>query len=124
MKLLILILSSFSLSLLSDSVLDKFNIIIKNDLTFNHRSLDSNNEISESVGSLIHDGEVILINVDSPFKERYQISDKTIDIYDFDFNQSRSISIFRPEVSSPDDFIFPKSLDSFFLFDCNSSTDI
>ena len=93
MKLLILILSSFSLNLLSDSVLDKFNIIIKNDLTFNHRSLDSNNEISESVGSLIHDGEVILINVDSPFKERYQISDKTIDIYDFDFNQSRSISL-------------------------------
>ena len=93
MKLLILILSSLSLNLLSDSVLERFNIIIKNDLTFNHRSLDSNNEISESVGSLIHDGEVILINVDSPFKERYQISDKTIDIYDFDFNQSRSISL-------------------------------
>jgi hypothetical protein len=93
LKLLVLILSSLSLNLLSDSVLEKFNIIIKNDLTFNHRSLDSNNEISESTGSLIHDGEVIVINVDSPFKERYQISDKTIDIYDFDFNQSRSISL-------------------------------
>ena len=77
LKLLILILSSLSLNLLSDSVLERFNIIIKNDLTFNHRYLDSNNEVSESVGSLIHDGEVILINVDSPFKERYQISEKT-----------------------------------------------
>ena len=89
----IITLSIISLNLFPDSTLVKFNTLIKNDLTFKHKSLDFNNELSESLGNLIHKDNKIIINIESPYKERYQINEKTIDVYDFDFEQSRSILI-------------------------------
>ena len=92
MKLIYLIACLISFNLFSDSSINTFNNLIKENLIFNQKSLNQvSNEYSISSGNLIHSDNLITININKPFKERYEINDSYIDIYDYDFDQHKKI---------------------------------
>tara|TARA_B000000475_G_C15989457_1_gene444472 strand:+ start:1340 stop:1807 length:468 start_codon:yes stop_codon:yes gene_type:complete len=87
-------LSLFSFNLSSESSIDKFNNLINKDLSFVQKSLDAiSNQYIESTGTLIHQDALIIVNIKTPYKEKYTISDTFIDVYDYDFEQSRVIQL-------------------------------
>ena len=94
MKLLLIIFSLFSFNLSSESSVDKFNNLINKDLSFVQKSLDAiSNQYIESTGTLIHQDALIIVNIKTPYKEKYTINDTFIDVYDYDFEQSRVIQL-------------------------------
>jgi outer membrane lipoprotein-sorting protein len=87
-------LSLFSFNLSSESSIDKFNNLINKDLSFVQKSLDPiSNQYIESTGTLIHQDALIIVNIKTPYKEKYTINDTFIDVYDYDFEQSRVIQL-------------------------------
>lgn len=92
LKLIYLIACLISFNLFSDSSINTFNNLIKENLIFNQKSLNQvSNEHSISSGNLVHSDNLITININKPFKERYEINDSYIDIYDYDFDQHKKI---------------------------------
>jgi outer membrane lipoprotein-sorting protein len=87
-------LSLFSFNLSSESSINKFNNLINKDLSFVQKSLDAiSNQYIESTGTLIHQDALIIVNIKTPYKEKYTINDTFIDVYDYDFEQSRVIQL-------------------------------
>ena len=87
-------MSLFSFNLSSESSIDKFNNLINKDLSFVQKSLDPiSNQYIESTGTLIHQDALIIVNIKTPYKEKYTINDTFIDVYDYDFEQSRVIQL-------------------------------
>lgn len=87
-------MSLISFNLSSESSIDKFNNLINKDLSFVQKSLDAiSNQYIESTGTLIHQDALIIVNIKTPYKEKYTINDTFIDVYDYDFEQSRVIQL-------------------------------
>ena len=87
-------MSLFSFHVSSESSIDKFNNLIDKDLSFVQKSLDPiSNEYIESAGTLIHQDALIIVNIETPYKEKYTINNTFIDVYDYDFEQSRVIQL-------------------------------
>ena len=87
-------MSLFSFNLSSESSVDKFNNLINKDLSFVQKSLDAiSNQYIESTGTLIHQDALIIVNIKTPYKEKYTINNTFIDVYDYDFEQSRVIQL-------------------------------
>ena len=87
-------MSLFSFNLSSESSIDKFNNLIDKDLSFVQKSLDAiSNQYIESTGTLIHQDALIIVNIKTPYKEKYTINNTFIDVYDYDFEQSRVIQL-------------------------------
>ena len=94
LKPLLIILSLFSFHVSSESSIEKFNNLIDKDLSFVQKSLDPiSNEYIESAGTLIHQDALIIVNIETPYKEKYTINNTFIDVYDYDFEQSRVIQL-------------------------------
>lgn len=87
-------MSLISFNLSSESSIDKFNNLINKDLSFVQKSLDAiSNQYIESTGTLIHQDALIIVNIKTPYKEKYTINNTFIDVYDYDFEQSRVIQL-------------------------------
>ena len=87
-------MSLFSFNLSSESSIDKFNNLINKDLSFVQKSLDAiSNQYIESTSTLIHQDALIIVNIKTPYKEKYTINNTFIDVYDYDFEQSRVIQL-------------------------------
>ena len=94
MKPLLIVLSLLSFNLSSETSIDKFNNLINKDLSFVQKSLDAiSNQYIESTGTLIHQDALIIVNIKTPYKEKYTINNTFIDVYDYDFEQSRVIQL-------------------------------
>jgi hypothetical protein len=78
---------------LASSSVEVFNDLINKDLTFTQKSLNSKtNKLSESDGYITRDKSLIIININTPYRERYTINKTHIEMYDFDFDQTKIIS--------------------------------
>jgi len=94
LKPILIILSLLSFNVSSETSIDKFNNLINKDLSFIQKSLNAiSNEYIESTGTLIHQGTLIIVNIKTPYKEKYTINNTFIDVYDYDFEQSRIIQL-------------------------------
>ena len=72
--------------------MDNLNSLIQNDLNFIQKSINpKTNKVDNSAGNVIRKNDVITINVDSPFKERYKIKQDIVEIYDYDFDETKTI---------------------------------
>ena len=87
--LLVLFFSSYIYSV--DSVLTANELISKN-LYFTQNTNIGLEEVS-SKGNIIRGKNNIEITIDYPSKEKYLIQDSTIEIYDYEFNQSQIFEI-------------------------------
>ena len=87
--LLVLFFSSYIFSV--DSVLTANELISKN-LYFTQNTNTGLEEVS-SKGKIIRGKNNIEITIDYPSKEKYLIQDSTIEIYDYEFNQSQIFEI-------------------------------
>ena len=87
--LLVLFFSSYIYSV--DSVLTANELISKN-LYFTQNTYIGLEEVS-SKGKIIRGKNNIEITIDYPSKEKYLIQDSTIEIYDYEFNQSQIFEI-------------------------------
>lgn len=87
---LLLLLICFNLSALD--LVDKLNNLIQNDLNFIQKSINpKTNKVDNSTGNVIRKNTVITINVDTPFKERYKIKQDIVEVYDYDFDETKTI---------------------------------
>ena len=92
----------FSLSLFSSSafadnkdIADFLNEALSHNYSFIERSLNKSDlRIEESAGEILfqNDGGFV-VNILSPFKERYEVSQDKVTIFDFDLDQSRTINL-------------------------------
>ena len=95
MKKLISILIFFSLSSYSDAV-QVVNTVLKKDLSY-EQFTTINDEKKISTGVIKKsDGETI-IEVISPYKEKYVINKDKIIVYDFEFNNTSEIEILKTD---------------------------
>lgn len=86
----LLLLICFNLSALD--LVDKLNNLIQNDLNFIQKSINpKTNKVDNSTGNVIRKNTVITINVDTPFKERYKIKQDIVEVYDYDFDETKTI---------------------------------
>ena len=77
---------------LASSSVEVFNDLINKDLSFTQKSLNSKtNKLSESDGNITRDKSLIIININTPYRERYTINNSHIEVYDFDFDQTKII---------------------------------
>tara|TARA_B100000287_G_scaffold332364_1_gene317350 strand:+ start:80 stop:547 length:468 start_codon:yes stop_codon:yes gene_type:complete len=92
-KLLSLLLI-FTPYCLSDTS-EQLNTFFDNELFFIQTSINKlNNNVDESKGTYMkNDDKSIVIEINSPFREKYYINDNEIKIHDLDFNQIKKISI-------------------------------
>ena len=91
--ILLFSLTLVSLNSFASSSVEIFNTLINKNLSFTQKSLNSEtNKLSESKGNIIRDKSLIIININSPYKERYTLNNSHIEIYDFDFDQTRVLS--------------------------------
>ena len=73
-------------------LVDNLNGLIQNDLNFIQKSINpKTNKVDNSAGNVIRKNDVITINVDSPFKERYKIKQDIVEVYDYDFDETKTI---------------------------------
>ena len=87
--LLVLFFSSYIYSV--DPILTANELISKN-LHFTQNTNTGVEEVS-SKGKIIRGKNIIEITIDYPSKEKYLIKDSTIEIYDYEFNQSQIFKI-------------------------------
>ena len=92
-KLLSLLLI-FATNCVSDAS-EQLNTFFNNELFFTQTSINKlNNNVDESKGTYIkNEDKSIVIEVNSPFREKYYINDNEIKIHDLDFNQIKKIPI-------------------------------
>ena len=79
-----------SVNLYSEDSILSINKLIKNNLNFVQTTESGSKEIN-SKGTLLRNKDFIEITIDFPTKEKYIIRDSIIDIYDYEFNQSKII---------------------------------
>ena len=73
-------------------LVDNLNGLIQNDLNFIQKSINpKTNKVDNSAGNVTRKNDVITINVDTPFKERYKIKQDIVEIYDYDFDETKTI---------------------------------
>ena len=73
-------------------LVDDLNGLIQNDLNFIQKSINpKTNKVDNSAGNVIRKNDVITINVDTPFKERYKIKQDIVEVYDYDFDETKTI---------------------------------
>ena len=73
-------------------LVDNLNGLIQNDLNFIQKSINpKTNKVDNSAGNVIRKNDVITINVDTPFKERYKIKQDIVEVYDYDFDETKTI---------------------------------
>ena len=86
----LVLLICFNLSALD--LVDNLNDLIQNDLNFIQKSINpKTNKVDNSAGNVIRKNDVITINVDTPFKERYKIKQDIVEVYDYDFDETKTI---------------------------------
>ncbi len=86
----LLLLICFNLSALD--LVDNLNTLIQNDLNFIQKSINpKTNKVDNSSGNVIRKNDVITINIDTPFKERYKIKQDIVEVYDYDFDETKTI---------------------------------
>ncbi len=86
----LLFLICFNLNALD--LVDNLNTLIQNDLNFIQKSINpKTNKVDNSSGNVIRKNDVITINVDTPFKERYKIKQDIVEVYDYDFDETKTI---------------------------------
>ena len=90
--ILLFSLTLVSLNSFASSSVEIFNALINKNLSFTQKSLNSEtNKLSESKGNIIRDKSLIIININSPYRERYTLNNSHIEIYDFDFDQTKIV---------------------------------
>ena len=95
MKLIYLCLAIFSSFTYSDNLTDLFNQSIQTaNLAFVQSSINPyTNSIDKSEGRIIRDKESIYFYIDSPFKEKYELSNNEIIITDLELDQVSNIQL-------------------------------
>ena len=97
----LVLLICFNLSALD--LVDNLNGLIQNDLNFIQKSINpKTNKVDNSAGNVIRKNDVITINVDTPFKERYKINKDYVEIYDYDFDETKTIFLKDIDVNTLD----------------------
>lgn len=88
--LTLVLLLSFGIN--SNELVNTLNDLILKDLNFNQKTLNfKTNKVENSYGNIRRSNELITINVESPFKERYKINKDYVEIYDYDFDETKTI---------------------------------
>ncbi|MDA7788583.1 hypothetical protein N8976_01640 [Gammaproteobacteria bacterium] len=88
----LLLVICFNLSALD--LVDNLNDLIQNDLNFIQKSINpKTNKVDNSAGNVIRKNDVITINVDTPFKERYKIKQDIVEVYDYDFDETKTMHL-------------------------------
>ena len=86
----LLLITCINLSALD--LVDNLNILIQHDLNFIQKSINpKTNKVDNSSGNVIRKNDVLTINVDTPFKERYKIKQDVVEVYDYDFDETKTI---------------------------------
>ena len=75
-------------------LVDNLNDLIQNDLNFIQKSINpKTNKVDNSAGNVIRKNDVITINIDTPFKERYKIKQDIVEVYDYDFDETKTMHL-------------------------------
>ena len=91
-SILLFSLTLISLNSFASSSVEIFNGLINKNLSFTQKSLNSEtNKLTESKGNIIRDKSLIIININTPYRERYTLNNSHIEIYDFDFDQTKIV---------------------------------
>ena len=86
----LLLITCINLSALD--LVDNLNALIQDDLNFIQKSINpKTNKVDNSAGNVTRINDVITINVNSPFKERYKIKQDMVEVYDYDFDETKTI---------------------------------
>ena len=92
-SIFLFILVFLSFDIFASSPVEMFNSLINKNLLFTQKSLNSETvDLSISDGSVIRDNSSIIINIERPYRERYTLNNSSIEIYDFDFDQTKTLS--------------------------------
>ena len=99
--LTLVLLLSFGIN--SNELVTTLNDLILKDLKFNQKTLNfKTNKVENSYGNIRRSNELITINVESPFKERYKINKDYVEIYDYDFDETKTIFLKDIDVKTLD----------------------
>jgi hypothetical protein len=99
--LTLVLLLSFGIN--SNELVNTLNDLILKDLNFNQKTLNfKTNKVENSYGNIRRSNELITINVESPFKERYKINKDYVEIYDYDFDETKTIFLKDIDVNTLD----------------------
>ena len=99
--LTLVLLLSFGIN--SNELVNTLNDLILKDLKFNQKTLNfKTNKVENSYGNIRRSNELITINVESPFKERYKINKDYVEIYDYDFDETKTIFLKDIDVKTLD----------------------
>ena len=99
--LTLVLLLSFGIN--SNELVNTLNDLILKDLNFNQKTLNFKmNKVENSYGNIRRSNELITINVESPFKERYKINKDYVEIYDYDFDETKTIFLEDIDVKTLD----------------------
>ena len=99
--LTLVLLLSFCIN--SNELVNTLNDLILKDLNFNQKTLNfKTNKVENSYGNIRRSNELITINVESPFKERYKINKDYVEIYDYDFDETKTIFLKDIDVKTLD----------------------
>ena len=99
--LTLVLLLSFGIN--SNELVNTLNDLILKDLNFNQKTLNfKTNKVKNSYGNIRRSNELITINVESPFKERYKINKDYVEIYDYDFDETKTIFLKDIDVNTLD----------------------
>ena len=99
--LTLVLLLSFGIN--SNELVNTLNDLILKDLNFNQKTLNfKTNKVENSYGNIRRSNELININVESPFKERYKINKDYVEIYDYDFDETKTIFLKDIDVNTLD----------------------
>ena len=99
--LTLVLLLSFGIN--SNELVNTLNDLILKDLKFNQKTLNfKTNKVENSYGNIRRSNKLITINVESPFKERYKINKDYVEIYDYDFDETKTIFLKDIDVKTLD----------------------
>ena len=99
--LTLVLLLSFGIN--SNELVTTLNDLILKDLKFNQKTLNfKTNKVENSYGNIRRSKKLITINVESPFKERYKINKDYVEIYDYDFDETKTIFLKDIDVKTLD----------------------
>jgi hypothetical protein len=99
--LTLVLLLSFGIN--SNELVNTLNDLILKDLNFNQKTLNfKTNKVENSYGNIRRSNKLITINVESPFKERYKINKDYVEIYDYDFDETKTIFLEDIDVKTLD----------------------
>ena len=99
--LTLVLLLSFGIN--SNELVNTLNDLILKDLKFNQKTLNfKTNKVENSYGNIKRSNKLITINVESPFKERYKINKDYVEIYDYDFDETKTIFLKDIDVNTLD----------------------